>query len=218
MLQMLLKGAFGFFALALLFFGSAGSLFYTNAWLLLAALSILMLAMGIVLLVKSPETLQRRLKAKEAEKAQRGYIGMIGVLFLLSFVLAGLGQRFGWNAVPLWGVIASLILLVGGYLMYGAVMLQNAYASRVIEVQTGQTVITTGLYGLVRHPMYLACLFIFLPMPLVLGSFIALIPLLPLPILLGLRIKNEEAILRAELPGYVQYMQKTKYRLIPYIW
>ncbi|MEA4971041.1 MAG: isoprenylcysteine carboxylmethyltransferase family protein [Candidatus Pelethousia sp.] len=218
LINMIVKGLLGFFLLGLMLFGAAGSLRYTNAWLLIAALFLLMLAMGTLLLLKYPETLERRLKAKEKESAQKGYISLIGVLFLASFVLAGLDYRFHWTRVPFGVSLCALLLMIVGYGLFAATILQNAYASRVVEVQKEQTVVTTGLYAVVRHPMYLACLLLFPAMPLVLGSYIALFPMLLLPIGLILRIKNEEAVLRTELNGYTDYMQKTKYRLIPFIW
>lgn len=215
---MLIKGALGFLLLGALLFGCAGTLRYVEAWAFLIALFALMLAMGIVLLLKHPETLARRLRTKEGERAQRGYIAVIGALFVASFVLAGLDQRFGWSNLPLWGALAALAAMVGGYALYGAVTLQNAWAARTVEVQDGQRVVTTGLYAVVRHPMYMACLLLFLSMPLALGSWVALAPMLAFPLLLAMRVKNEEALLAAGLPGYTDYMKKTKYRMVPFIW
>ncbi len=158
------------------------------------------------------------MKAKEGETAQKGVVAVMGILFLLCFALAGLNYRFGWASVPPWGVAAALVFMVVGYVIYSAVMLQNAYASRVVEVQAGQTVITTGLYTVVRHPLYLGSLLLFLAMPFVLGSYLAALPMLGYPAILALRIKNEEAVLASGLPGYADYMKKTKYRLVPFIW
>lgn len=216
--NMVVKGLLGFLLLGLPLFGAAGSLRYMNAWLLIAVLFSLILAMGTLLLLKYPETLERRLKAKEKESAQKGYVSLIGLLFLASFILAGLDYRFQWTRVPFWVSLCALFLMCLGYGLFAATILQNAYASRVVEVQKDQTVVTTGLYAVVRHPMYLACLLLFPAMPLILGSYIALLPMLFLPIGLILRINNEEAMLRAELSGYAAYMQKTKYRLLPFIW
>ncbi len=218
LINMVVKGLLGFVLLGLPLFGAAGSLRYMNAWLLLAVLFSLMLAMGTLLLFKHPETLERRLKAKEKKRAQKGYIGLIGLLFLASFILAGLDYRFQWTRVPFWATLCALLSMCLGYGLFAATILQNAYASRVVEVQKDQTVVSTGLYAVVRHPMYLACLLLFPAMPMVLGSYIALLPMLLLPIGLVLRIKNEEAVLCAELSGYAAYMQKTRYRLIPFIW
>lgn len=216
--NMVVKGLLGFLLLGLPLFGAAGSLRYMNAWLLIAALFSLMLAMSTLLLLKYPETLERRLKAKEKESAQKGYVSLIGFLFLASFILAGLDYRFQWTRVPFGASLCALLLMCLGYGLFAATILQNAYASRVVEIQKDQTVVTTGLYAVVRHPMYLACLLVFPAMPLILGSYIALLPMLLLPIGLILRINNEEAMLRADLSGYEAYMQKTKYRLIPFIW
>lgn len=218
LINMIVKGILGFSLLSLLLFGCAGTLHYTNAWVLVISLFIVMLTMGMVLLIKYPETLERRLKAKESETAQKGYIAIIGILFLASFVLAGLDYRFHWTELSFAASMVALIAMFIGYGLYCVVILQNAYASRVVEVQKDQVVISTGLYAVVRHPMYLACLLLFLSMPFVLGSYVALIPMLILPIVLVLRIKNEETILMSGLRGYSEYVQKTKYRLIPYIW
>ena len=215
---MLLKGVLGFAVIGCILFTSAGSLQYRNGWLMIASLAALMLTMGMLLWRKHPETLKRRLQTKEKEAAQRVYVLLFGILFLSSFVLAGLDYRFQWTQLPLWGAILALIVMCMGYALYGAVILQNAFAARTVEVQAEQTVITTGLYALVRHPMYLACLLVFLPMPLVLGSLVALLPMLMLPLVLALRIQNEEKVLKADLPGYAEYMEKTRYRLIPYVW
>lgn len=215
---MLVKGVIGFLILGILVFGSAGSLRFLRGWLLVIPLFLLMLSIGILLLTKYPATLEKRMQGREREKEQRGYIALIGVLFLASFVIAGLDYRLGWTWVPLWGSAIALAVMVGGYILFAAVILQNAYASRVVEVQENQTVISTGLYSVVRHPMYTACLLLFLAMPVVLGSWLALVPMLAFPIGLILRIKNEEAILRQGLGGYSEYTTRVKYRLIPYIW
>lgn len=216
--NMLLKGVLGFSLLGLLLFGCAGSFRFARAWLLIATLLLLMLAMGLLLLLKHPQTLAKRLRAREQERAQRGYISLMGLLFIASFALAGLDYRFRWMRMPWWVSLTALGVMILGYSLFGAVILQNAYASRVVEVQKGQVVISTGLYGVVRHPMYSACVLLFLAMPFVLGSYIALAPMLGVPVLLALRIKNEEAVLLTGLPGYAAYMQKTKFKLIPYIW
>lgn len=218
LVSMMTKGLCGFLMLGLLLFGCAGSLQYINAWMLLASLFVLMSTMGTFLLIKYPETLEKRLQAKEQETAQKGYISIIGILFVVSFALSGLNYRFQWTEMPLAISAFALITVFIGYGLFGAVMLQNSYASRTVEVQKDQVVVSTGLYAVVRHPMYFACLILFLPMPLVLGSYFALLPMLAFPIGLILRIKNEEAILITGLKGYSEYMQKTKYRLIPYIW
>ncbi len=218
LINMIIKGILGFVILGLLLFGCAGSIYYINGWVFIVALFALMLVMGIVLLIKYPETLERRLKSKESEDSQKWYIAIIGISFLLSFSIAGLDYRFNWTQVEFWVVIIALICMIIGYGLYSAVIIQNAYASRVVEVQKNQTVISTGLYAIVRHPMYLATMILFISMPFVLGSYIAIIPMLVFPIGLVLRIKNEEIILVSGLEGYSEYMKKTKYRLMPFIW
>ncbi|MEA5014907.1 MAG: isoprenylcysteine carboxylmethyltransferase family protein [Candidatus Limiplasma sp.] len=218
LVKMIVKGLLGFLLLGLPIFAGAGSFRVPNAWLLILSLFIPMMTMGMVLLVKYPETLEKRLKAKESQKEQKGYIAVMGLLFLASFVLAGLDHRFGWSNMPLWGSLAALAVMLLGYGLFCAVILQNAYASRVVEIQKDQVLISGGLYALVRHPMYLACLLLFLSMPLVLGSYVALLPMLIFPVTLVLRIKNEEVVLLAGLEGYAQYTRRTRYRLIPYLW
>lgn len=216
--RMLGKGLLGLLLLGVLLFGCAGSLRYENAWIFLGVLALLMLIMGLVLLIRHPETLERRLHTKETEAAQKHSLALSGVAFLLSFALAGFDYRFQWVNVPFGVSIAALIVMCIGYMLYAVVIFQNAYASRVVEVQEGQSVISTGLYAVVRHPLYLASLLVFLPIPVILGSWVALIPMILFPISLALRIRNEEAVLQSGLEGYAAYMKKTKYRLIPYIW
>ena len=215
---MILRALSGFVILGLLLFLSAGNLIYVAAWRFIFVLAALMFTMGIVLLIKFPETLEKRMKTKEIESAQKGYIVLSAFVFLLTFVLAGLDFRLGWSQIPRGAELAALGIGILGYALFAAAMFQNAYASRVVEVQEGQTVISSGVYSLIRHPMYLACLLLFLSMPIALGSFFALIPMLGLPVVLVLRIKNEEVVLLSGLEGYAEYMEKTKYRLIPYIW
>lgn len=214
----MVKGVVGFLLLGLLLFGCAGSLRYVNAWMLTGTLFVLMTTVGIILLFKYPETLKKRMQARERESAQKGYIFVIGMLFLLSFALSGLDYRLQWSKMPFWVSVLALAIMVVGYGLFAAVVFQNSYASRVVEVQAGQAVISTGLYAVVRHPMYSACLLLFLSMPVVLGSYFALIPMLVFPAMLVLRIKNEEAVLISGLKGYPEYMKKTKFRLIPFVW
>ncbi|MGJ4850356.1 methyltransferase family protein [Bacillota bacterium Meth-B3] len=215
---MLVKGMSGLALMGLVIFGAAGSLRYAGGWMLIGALAALMLGLGLFLWSKHPDTLKRRLKAVESERAQKGCVALIGLLLCASFALAGLDHRLGWTTMPMWTSFAGLAALTFGYGLFGAVILQNAHASRVVEVQAGQAVIATGLYAVVRHPMYLASLMLFLSMPFVLASYAALPPMLLLPFALALRIRNEEAVLAAGLAGYPEYMQATRYRLIPYIW
>jgi protein-S-isoprenylcysteine O-methyltransferase Ste14 len=177
-----------------------------------------MLGMGVVLFVKSPSLLQKRLNHKEKETAQRGVIALSGLMFPVGFILSALDFRFGWSEVPMWLVIVASILFLTGYAMYAEVMRENAYLSRTVEVQEGQKVISTGLYGVVRHPMYLATLLMFLPIPLILGSFWGLIPMAFYPVILVIRILNEETVLTEGLEGYAEYKTKVRYRLIPFVW
>lgn len=218
LISMITKGLLGFLLLGGLLFGCAGSLSYKRAWLFIIALLVLMLIMGMVLLLKYPDTLERRMKSREKEQAQRGSVTYIGLCFLLSFTLAGLDFHFGWTKLPFVLSAAALLIMISGYVVYSAVILQNAYASRVVEVEQGQKLISTRLYAVVRHPMYLATLLVFLPIPLILGSYITLIPMLAFPAGLVLRIKNEETVLMKGLEGYEKYMKQTKYRLLPFIW
>ena len=191
---------------------------YPNAWLFLGLLLLPMLILGAFLLIRSPALLEKRLNGKEKESTQRGVIALSGLMFPIGFVLCALDFRFGWSCVPVWAVIVASVSFLLGYVGYAEVMRENAYLSRTVEVQKGQTVIDTGLYGIVRHPMYLATLFMFLPLPLVLGSVFGLIPFALYPVLIVIRILNEEKLLEEELGGYKEYKAKVKYRLIPFVW
>ena len=217
-LNALTKVLLGLVLVGLLLFLPAGTIAYAGAWLFLVLLFLPMLGMGVVLFVKSPSLLQKRLNHKEKETAQRGVIALSGLMFPVGFILSALDFRFGWSKVPMWLVIVASILFLTGYAMYAEVMRENAYLSRTVEVQEGQTVISTGLYGVVRHPMYLATLLMFLPIPLILGSFWGLIPMALYPVLIVVRILNEESVLTKGLDGYAEYKEKIKYRLIPFIW
>ena len=211
------------FILGLVFVGAllflpAWTLEYPNAWLFMGILFIPMLIMGIVLLFKSPALLEKRLSVKEKQSAQKGVVALSGLMFPAGFIISALDFRFGWSSVPTWLAIAASALFLIGYAMYAEVMRENAYLSRTVEVQDGQKVISAGLYGIVRHPMYLATLFMFLPLPLVLGSLWGLIPFSLYPIAIIVRIINEEKVLTNELEGYQDYKKKVKYRLIPLVW
>ena len=208
----------GLALLALLLFLPAWTLYYPQAWLFLGILFIPMILVGIVLFVKSPELLEKRLDAKEEESEQRSVVALSGLMFLAAFILAGLSFRFGWLMLPFPVSIAAAVVLLAGYVMYAEVLRENTYLSRTIEVQEDQEVIDTGLYGVVRHPMYLATVILFLAMPLILGSVLSfLIMLLYIPII-AKRIRNEEQVLEEGLPGYREYKEKVKYRLIPFLW
>ena len=219
----LFVGAIGKFLLGavlvgILIFLPAGSFYFFNGWLLMAVLFIPMFLAGIVMMIKNPGLLKKRLDAKEKEKEQQAVIKLSGVMFLLGFVIAGLGHRFHWFSLPRAAVIISAAVFLTAYILYAEVLRENAYLSRTVEVQEGQKVISDGLYGIVRHPMYSATLLLFLSMPLVLGSVFSFIIFLAYPFIIAKRIKNEEEILERELEGYREYKEKVKYRLIPFIW
>jgi protein-S-isoprenylcysteine O-methyltransferase Ste14 len=196
----------------------AWTLHYPGAWLFLGLLFVPMLIMGAVMLCKAPTLLEKRLDGKEKEATQKGVVALSGLMFPAGFVLSALDFRFSWSHVPLWLVVTASALFLIGYGLYAEVMRENAYLSRTIEVQENQTVIDTGLYGMVRHPMYLATLLMFLPLPLILGSFWGLIPFALYPAIIVVRILNEEKVLTDGLDGYAEYKQKVRYRLIPYFW
>ena len=214
----LIKLILGIVLVGTLLFLPAWTINYPYAWLFICLLFVPMLIMGIVLFIKAPKLLEKRLNSKEKQKAQKGVTTLLGLMFLVGFVLCALDFRFDWSHVPLWLVIVSSVLFELGYLMYAEVMRENAYLSRTVEVQENQKVVSTGLYGIVRHPMYLATLFMFLPLPLILGSFWGLIPFSLYLVAIIVRIINEEKVLTNELDGYKEYKQKVKYRLIPFIW
>lgn len=208
----------GFLALGLLLFLPAGTFNYPNAWLLLAVLFIPMLILGAVLLVKAPELLRKRLNSKEEQSEQKLVILLSLFMFVGGFVLAGLDFRFRWLPLPRMLSYIAAVLFLMGYALYAEVMRENAWLSRTVEVQEGQKVISSGLYGMVRHPMYSSTILLFLSMPLVLGSLISFALFLVYPLIIAKRIKNEETLLEAELEGYSEYKQKVKYRLIPFVW
>jgi protein-S-isoprenylcysteine O-methyltransferase Ste14 len=203
---------------ALLIFLPAGTLRFWNGWLLMAVLFLPMLLAGCVMFVKAPELLRRRLNAKERETEQKGVIIRSGLLFVAAFVIAGLGYRFGWPMLPRWACLVFAGVFLLGYALFAEVLRENAYLSRTVEVQAGQRVVDTGLYGVVRHPMYLATLLLFLSMPLILGSVYAFAVMLGYLPVIAARIRGEEALLERELAGYREYKQKVRYRLIPGIW
>ena len=177
-----------------------------------------MLMLGIVLLTKAPELLNKRLNAKEKSADQQGVVAVSGLMFLVGFIVAGLDHRLSWSTVPDWVVIAASAVFLISYALYAEVMRENAYLSRTIEVQDGQKVIDTGLYGVVRHPMYAVTLWLFLAIPLILGSWYALILFVVYPAVIAVRIRGEEKLLEEELTGYKEYKKKVKYRMIPFIW
>ncbi len=216
--QGLFKFTFGLVLIGLLLFLPAGSFAYWNAWLFIAILFVPMLIVGVILMIRSPELLRKRLNAKEEENEQKAVLALSGAMFLAAFIVAGLSFRFGWLTLPKWAVILSAVIFMLGYIMYAEVMRENAYLSRTIEVQDGQKVVDTGLYGVIRHPMYSSTLILFLSMGGVLGSPISIaILLLYIPII-AKRIRNEEEILENGLEGYTEYKKKVRYKVIPYIW
>ena len=216
--QALLKFFLGVILIGLLIFLPAGSFAYWNGWLFMGVLFIPMFAAGIVMMFKSPALLRSRLKAKETEGEQQLVIKLSGLMFLLGFIVAGLDHRFGWVTLPNWVVYAAASAFLFAYLLYAEVLRENMYLSRVIEVQEGQKVIDTGLYGIVRHPMYSATLLLFLSMPLILGSIVAFPIFLAYPVIIAKRIRNEEEVLERELAGYTAYKSKVRYKMIPFIW
>ena len=217
-LQAVGKFLLGVLLVGLLLFLPAGSLGYWQGWLLMGILFVPMFCVGLVMMVKNPELLQKRLNAKEEEKDQKTVVKLSGLLFFVAFVVAGLNLRFGWCVLPDWCVWAATGLFLVCYLLYAEVLRENTYLSRTIEVQENQKVIDTGLYGIVRHPMYMATTVLFLAMPLVLASPVSfLIMLLYIP-LIAKRIKNEEMVLEEGLEGYKEYKQRVKYKVIPFIW
>ena len=218
LLSALVKFIAGFVLVGALLFLPAWTLAYPYAWLFMGLLFIPMLVMGIVMFFKSPALLEKRLDGKEKQGTQKGVVALSALMFPVGFILSALDFRFGWSHVPLGAVIAASVCFLAGYGMYAEVMRENAYLSRTVEVQEGQTVVSTGLYGVVRHPMYLATLLMFLPLPLILGSLWGLIPFALYPVVIVIRILNEEKVLTAELDGYADYKTKVKYRLIPFIW
>ena len=216
--EAIIKFSLGVVLVGLLIFVPAGTLSYINGWLFMGVLFIPMFIAGIIMMIKNPSLLASRLNAKEKQKEQGIVIKLSGLMFVIGFVIAGLDFRYNWVTIPTFIPYIAAILFLLSYVMWGIVLKQNSYLSRTIKVVENQKVIDTGLYGIVRHPMYSATLILFLSMPLVLGSIISFIIFLMYPILIVIRIKNEEKLLEKELEGYIEYKKKVKYRLIPFIW
>lgn len=212
------KFLLGIVLVGLLIFLPAGSFSFFNGWLLMGILFVPMFFAGIIMMIKSPELLEKRLNAKEEQKEQRFVVKLSGLMFSAGIIVAGLGYRFDWFILPKGIVIGTSIVFLAAYLLYVEVLRENTYLSRAIEVQKNQKVIDTGLYGIIRHPMYSATLLLFLSMPLVLGSIYSFLIFLAYPFIIARRIKSEEQLLEKELEGYREYKQKVKYRLIPFIW
>ena len=216
--QAIIKFAIGAILIGLLLFIPANTINYWNGWLFMGLLFIPMFIAGIVMMIKSPDLLKKRLNAKEKEGEQKQVIAYSGLMFLAGFIIAGLNYRYNWTVLPEIVVIISSVVFVIAYILYAEVLRENAYLSRTIEVQENQKVVDTGLYGIVRHPMYAATILLFLSMPLVLGSIISFVIFLVYPFIIAKRIKNEEEVLEKELDGYSEYKKKVKYKMIPFVW
>lgn len=217
-LQAIIKFLLGLVLIAALLFISAGTIRFRNGWLFMGILFIPMFFAGIVMMCRNPELLRKRLNAKEGQSEQQLVIKLSGLMFVLGFVTAGFNFRFGWFILPDWAVWTAMAVFLLAYLMYAEVLRENTYLSRTVEVQENQKVIDTGLYGIVRHPMYSATIVLFLSMPLVLGSPVSFVIFLAYPVILARRIRNEEKVLEEELQGYTEYKEKVKYRVIPFVW
>ena len=216
--QGLLKMLSGMLIVGLVLFLPAGSWNYFNGWLFCGLLFLPMLVLGALLLWKAPALLEKRLNTKEQEKTQMAVVAVSSLLFLAAFVAAGLDFRFGWTHVPIWLVCLAAVLQLAAYGLYAEVMRENAWLSRTVEVQENQKVIDTGLYGIIRHPMYTSTVLLFLAMPLVLGSWVSFAIMLLYPVVIVFRIRNEEQVLEAGLAGYREYKQRVRCRLLPFIW
>lgn len=217
-IQAIIKYVFGVLIVGSLLFIPAKSFEYWNGWLFMGLLFIPMFIAGIILMIKNPELLRKRLNAKEQENEQKWVLLFSGLMFIAGFIVAGLNYRYKWVELPSAVIIISSILFIISYILYVEVLRENTYLSRTIEVQENQKVIDAGLYGIVRHPMYAVTILLFLTMPLILGSIISFIMFLIYPIIICQRIKNEERVLEKDLKGYTEYKKKVKYKLIPFIW
>ena len=217
-IQAITKFIFGIILIGLLIFLPAGTLSFFNGWLFIGILFVPMLLAGIVMMIKNPDLLKSRLNAKEKQRDQSVVIKLSGLMFLAGFIVAGLDFRFEWFTLPKGVVIGASAVFVAAYILYAEVLRETTYLSRTVEVQENQKVVDTGLYGIVRHPMYSATLLLFLSMPLVLGSVYSFLIFLAYPLIIAKRIKGEEEFLEKELDGYREYKQKVRYRLIPFVW
>jgi len=216
--EALLKFSLGLILIGLLIFVPANTIKYWNGWLFMGLLLIPMFIAGIVMMIKAPNLLKSRLDAKEKETEQKSVVALSGLMFVTGFIIAGLNYRFNWIQLPNIVVIIASIIFLLSYILYAEVLRENTFLSRTIEVQKDQKVIDTGLYGIVRHPMYFATIFLFLSMPLILGSLISFIIFLVYPFIIAKRIKSEEQVLEQELKGYKEYKKKVKYKMIPFVW
>ena len=218
LIQAIAKLTLGIVLVGALIFGPAGTFAFANGWLFMGVLFVPMFLAGLVMMVKNPKLLERRLDAKEKHGKQQTVVKLSGLMFVAGFVVAGLGVRFRWYMLPQSVSYAAAGVFLLSYVMYAEVMRENTYLSRTIEVQEGQTVVDTGLYGIVRHPMYSVTVFLFLSMPLILGSLYSFVIFLVYPFIIATRIKYEEEFLEQELKGYREYKKKVKYRLLPFVW
>ncbi len=217
-IEAITKFLLGVILVGVLIFLPAGTLEFFNGWLFMGILFVPMFFAGIVMMFKNPVLLKKRLDAKEKQREQNLVVKLSALMFLAGFIVAGLGFRFDWYTLPRWASICAAVVFLIAYILYAEVLRENTYLSRTIEVQENQKVIDTGLYGVVRHPMYSVTLLLFLSMPIVLGSVYSFMIFLAYPFIIAKRIKNEEALLKKELDGYGEYMQKVKWRLVPFIW
>ena len=214
----LTKFILGVVVIGTLLFIPAGSFKFFNGWLFILMLFIPMFIVGIILMIKNPDLLRKRLNAREKENNQKEVLLYSGIMFIIGFIIAGFNFKYKWIELPNIVVIISSIIFLISYILYAEVLRENAYLSRTIEVQENQKVIDTGLYGIIRHPMYAVTILLFLSMPLVLGSLISFVIFLVYPFIINKRIKNEEEVLEKELDGYIEYKKKVKYKIIPFIW
>ena len=216
--QAIIKFSLGLVLVGALLFIPANTFDYWNAWLFIGLLFIPMFIVGIIMMIKKPDLLEKRLNAKEKEMTQKIVVAFSGVMFIIGFIVAGLNYRYEWVVMPNVVVIVASAFFIIAYILYAEVLRENEYLSRTIEVQDNQKVIDTGLYGIVRHPMYAVTVVLFLSMPLVLGSLISFAIFLIYPVIIAKRIKNEESVLEKDLEGYIEYKEKVKYKMIPFIW
>ena len=216
--QAIIKFLSGLVLVGLVLFLPAGTLAYKQAWLLIGILFIPMFIAGLIMMKKSPDLLKKRLDAKEEQSEQKTVIALSGLMFLAAFVVAGLNFRFGWIVLPAWVSLAAAVIFLLAYALYAEVLRENVWLSRTIEVQENQKVIDTGLYGIVRHPMYMSTLLLFLSMPLVLGSVLSFVIMLAYVPIIAKRIRNEEKVLESGLEGYTEYKKRVRYKVIPFVW
>jgi len=217
-IQAITKFILGFIIISLLLFFPAGTLNYWNAWLFICILFVPMFIVGIILMIKNPNLLRKRLNAKEKESEQEVLLLLGGVIFICGFIVSGLNYRLEWIILPKWIVFIATLIFISAYILYGEVLRENMYLSIIIEIQENQKVIDTGLYSIVRHPMYSSTILLFLSIPLILGSLLSFLIFMLYPIIIANRIKNEEQVLEQGLKGYSEYKKKVKYKVVPFIW